>query len=257
VGGPFVAVFVDLHGIGKVVGGTPAPVGLDLSAGEQDAVVAIWYAGKVVCTGALVTPWAVLTASHAPLQPGLEVRVGPDAASPREAGRVVVVERMPGRNGPVADVALVRLDRALGATPLRVSALPPSGSVVVAGYGRTQPDVTSNTSRWWVSEPVVSRGAGWFRVAGDGTHGLCKGDSGAPALVAGAAGTGPGVVGAVSQGSVPCVGEDVFAIPDPVWAAAVLGRWGGPGAPLRSWTWVLAVVGLVVVGSVIYRGRSG
>ena len=240
-------MIIDFRGQPKVVGGVEHPLEVPFTPAQEDSVVALTEGSRVVCTGTLVTPWAVLSAAHCDAVPGVEVRVGRDVASPIARAVVTDVEVQGGSGWPKGDVALLRLDRSLSFPPLQVGEATAADAVQAAGYGRTQPGVEGNTLRWWVVEDVKERGDGWFRVDGAGRHGLCAGDSGGPAFVA-----GPRVVGVVSQGEVSCVGSDLFAVPDPTWVRGVLGSWGGPGK--RPWAAPKLIAGIGLVGGLLVVG---
>jgi len=240
-------------GQSKVVGGTPAPVLFEMTAGQQDAVVAfVGGSGRPFCTGVAVAPHIVLSAAYCGgIAPGTRVRVGRDTTQPVAEARVAAVVRHPGYRQSVNDHALVLLDRRLPVTPLAVGGEVPA-EVQNVGYGWTSSGTEGNTERWWVAEPVADRQETYFVVDGQGRHGLCQGDSGGPALA-----SGPRVVGTVSQGAVSCVGHDIYSVPDLAWLEAGVAAWPEPGKAPASWTryaWMgAAVLGIVVVAGVVLR----
>jgi hypothetical protein len=256
-------MYLDFGALGtKVVRGTTDPTALPLTAEQQEAVGAfVGGDGMPFCTGTLVAQHIVLTAQHCGIQPGDRFVIGRDATSPDDWAYVAAVLEHPAWSGWKHDHALVLLDRKLAAVPLPLAAQSPAiGSTVQGvGYGLTAAGSFGQPIRWWVAEPVASVGDGMFVVEGMGTHGLCNGDSGGPALVAGP--SGPAVAGTVSQGETSCVGEDIYSIPDDAWAAAGIAKWPAPGsAPLGARLASLAVpigIGglLLAVGVLIVSRR--
>lgn len=231
----------------KVVNGVLAPTVLEMSAAEQAAVGAFVDAvGRPFCTGTLISPFVVLSAAHCGVSVGDRFVLGPDAAEPSATAYVAEVRRSPKWSGTVQDHLLVLLDRNLPADPLAVASAPPMVDAVVqgVGYGMTDPEVSDNTKRWWVAEPVIAVSGGWFMVSGQGQRGLCLGDSGGPAIVA--TDKGPAIVGTISQGAVSCTGEDIYSSPDPAWVASTLAEWKTPGRkPLKAWVpRALVILGL-------------
>lgn len=167
------------------------------------------------CTGALITPWWLVTATScfadggavpagAPALPTTATLGRPDLAT--SAGLVVRVDRVVPH--PDRGVVLARLSRpAYGVPVVKVStAAPTVGDTVVAGgYGRTGDTWVPTTLRT-ADFTVAAVAAGTLELTGTGDATICKGDAGGPALRR--VGSGFELVGvhvASTQGG--CLGE--------------------------------------------------
>ncbi len=237
----------------KVVNGLLVPTLFEMDARTQLAIGAfIDSRGKPFCTGTLVSPHVVLTAAHCGIAVGDRFAIGPTLESPAATAGVTDVATHAGWDSTVRDHALVRLDRDLDVQPIGVltdaARLAAGESVQGVGYGLIAPEADANLLRWWVVEPISAVSDGWFSVDGYGQRGLCKGDSGGPALL-----PGPVIAGTVSQGAVSCVGEDLYSRIDPGWVSSMLAAWTTPGkVPVATWRRAVLplalTAGLLVVG---------
>jgi hypothetical protein len=172
--------------------------------------------GARSCTGALVTPWWVLTsasclgstATGAPAQRTTATVGRIDLAS--TAGLVLDVDRVVPHSG--RDVALARLAQpAYGVPTVALASAPPAvgDTLVAAGYGRTRDTWVPSVLR--AGEVTVDGvGAGALDVTAGGDTAICKGDAGGPALRrAGAGYELAGLHVAAAQGG--CLGETAAA----------------------------------------------
>jgi hypothetical protein len=169
--------------------------------------------GARSCTGALVSPWWVLTSAScvggATPAGRITATVGRiDLGS--AAGLVLGVDRVVPYDG--RDVALARLARpAYGVPVVAIAAAPPAvgDTLIAAGYGRSRDTwVPSVLRAGEVTVDAVGAGALDVTAAGDTT--LCKGDAGGPVLRR--AGSGYELLGvhvAAAQGG--CLGESATA----------------------------------------------
>lgn len=239
----------------KVVNGLLYPTAVALSDPQQGAVGAfVAESGRPFCTGTLIQPHIVLSAAHCGVNVGDRFVIGPDAASPAAFAFVAAVVRDSRWAGTAYDHLLALLDRDLEVDPLPLAPTPPAVGTVVqgVGYGMVDPEVSDNTKRWWIAEPVSAVSERWISISGEGQHGLCLGDSGGPLIIP--TEIGPAVAGTVSQGDASCTGEDLYSRPDPVWVGRAIETWKTPGstppAALRAWV----PTALVIVGAGIALG---
>ncbi|MGR6918731.1 S1 family peptidase [[Actinomadura] parvosata] len=169
------------------------------------------------CTGALVSPQWVITATSCFASEGQPVASGaPKVATTVTVGRTDLF----GSGGRVLpadwihphhdrDVVLVRLAlRVLEVTPAAVSATAPAAgdALRVAGYGRTAEEWAPHRLRTApvVAGAVAARSFGWTGANG-GDVSACQGDAGAPVFRTG--GSGPELVGlSIGAGQGGCLG---------------------------------------------------
>ncbi|MGV9383641.1 S1 family peptidase [Nonomuraea sp. NPDC003707] len=201
-------------------GATPAYAvrgGSPVADGTWGFVAKVNVGEKHACTGALVSPQWVITATSCFAAEGQPVKSG----APTEATTVTVGRTdlfgSGGRVLPVEwihphhdrDVVLVRLSlRVLDVTPVAVSSTVPAAgdALQVAGYGRTAEEWAPNRLHAApVTAGAVAAGSfGWTGASG-GEASACQGDAGAPVFRTG--GSRPELVGlSIGAGQGGCLG---------------------------------------------------
>jgi hypothetical protein len=191
----------------KVYYGTPAPTHVPLTAGQVLAI------GKFYnCSGLLITPTWVLTASHCGLRGGVEFCVGhvPDRPHTCVRSRRVV-------DNPRGDQSLVELSRdarevAPGIEPVPILTEAMDSSWIrrraeAAGYG--QDERGGYGRRAFTAEPIVGLWGDTLTIDGEGARGVCFGDSGGPVMVIAGDGSAR-VAGNLSNGDGSCMGRDNY-----------------------------------------------
>ena len=197
----------DEEGAAKVYYGTAAPTHVPLTPGQVMAVGTFHH-----CSGLLITPTWVLSASHCNLRRGHEFCVGREPGNP---DRCVDVVR--GIDNPRADMALAELRRDLREVAPEVEPVPLvvgrlddgwlGQTAEASGYGRNERGGYGR--RAFTAQPIVSLGNRMLTIDGEGRRGVCFGDSGGPVMVAMADGSAR-VAGNLSGGDSSCVGRDNY-----------------------------------------------
>lgn len=233
--------------------GTRAPQIVPLTPGQQLAIGFLFTPGNPsnpFCTGTLVAPRVVVTASHCTRGMGPEALgfgIGVDPNAPAALFTLVQVAEF---TDPDIDAALLFLERDAVADVPDVEPLPVNRTsldgadgesligrqVEVAGYGQTG---EATSGRFFASVRLVELDPEFVVVDGEGLQGLCFGDSGGPVITLNAAGA-PVVLGVEHGGDDSCVGRDYLTRLDPLgdWLMAAVAATeplveaGGPCAGL-------------------------
>lgn len=208
--------------------GTREPTLLDLSAGQVLAVVMYNSTPGSVCSGTVIADEWALSAKHCNPSGSAtgSISLGSDPDSPDIEINVDRVIRHPGR-----DLLLLHLSESVSARAPTISPIPfyPEavssafvGRVVeLGGYGRQETGRIGE--RRFSAQPVASVGGNYITVDGEGTRGVCGGDSGGPILWANAAGQ-VFVLGALTGGDPSCVGRDNYTAVDATWVTGEVGE---------------------------------
>jgi hypothetical protein len=168
------------------------------------------------CSGTLIAPRWVLSADHCRLNPGVRFCMGEQPDDPNICLTVVRVIAHPQNDLALAELETDAVVEVPGLQPIpimtdRMDASWLGRLAEAAGYGQTE-DGTLGT-RYFVTEPIVDLNGSFLTVDGDGSSGLCRGDSGGPVMVIAPDAT-VRVAGALYGGDASCVGRDSYTRTD-------------------------------------------
>ncbi len=206
--------------------GTRTPTSISLTDGQLLALGWLHSAGRPsssFCSGTIITPRVVVTARHCFNDGDRASELGFSIGMLRESpihtfalSNFVVHDTL--------DIAVLILaenavEAVPGLTPIPQNRTPLTESMIgkiveAAGYGQTADNIRG---RWFAALNLINVGLTSIMVDGRGVHGICRGDSGGPALYD--FGDGPVVLATESTGSSSCVGQDTMIRLDPSPAA--------------------------------------
>ena len=191
----------------KVYYGTRSPSHLPLTPGQEMAVGT--FGG---CSGTLISPTWLLSASHCGLTRSARFCMGPEPANPAHC---VGVKRA--IDNPRADMTILELDQdarnvlpSVEPIPLLTESLDNAWigrTAEASGYGRNEQGGYGR--RAFTAQPIASLGSRTLTIDGEGRRGVCFGDSGGPVMVIASDGSAR-VAGDLSNGDSSCVGRDNY-----------------------------------------------
>lgn len=196
----------DERQVQKVYYGTLEPTYLPMTEG-QILAVGNFYG----CTGTLIAPNWVLSASHCNHSRGATICFGSDPSDANICFRAINVYE------PSADMSLLELEADVtreipGITPIPLLTEDMDNTWIgrtaeAAGYG--QMENGRSGTRKFTAEPIVRLRSETVTIDGEGERGVCFGDSGGPLMVIASDGT-VRISGVLSNGDGSCVGQDNY-----------------------------------------------
>lgn len=206
----------------KIYYGTTQPSHVPLTAGQTLAIGTFGW-----CTGTLIAPDWVLSASHCDLSPGDWFCMGHHPADPDVCIEVVDVHDNPWADQTVVRLATDARERLEDVEPIPLMSEDLDMSwigrtVEAAGYGAQETGASG--VREFTAEPVSGLSHYMVSIDGEGKHGACFGDSGGPVMVVQSDGT-VRVAGDLAEGDESCVGIDYYTRVDVFrdWLAETMG----------------------------------
>ncbi len=196
---------------GLVYFGTPEPTALPLSTGQVQAI-GTWGG----CSGTFVTEDWVLTANHCRVGIGDRFCVGVEPRTPNVCFTAAEVRSHPSQDMTLARMDAFLSDRLATAEPIPINTQTLDGTFLgdtaeAAGYG--QQEDGSSGEREFTAEPIDGYEGEFVVINGEGTRGVCFGDSGGPVMILADDGT-VRVAGDLSYGDPTCLGRDRYSRTD-------------------------------------------
>ena len=165
--------------------------------GQNDSghagVVALTYQGQAFCSGTLVTPTVVVTASHC-IFPGIGIDPPTDAQvffGSDVSGNGMFIDVIEGEYNPAwsldnpdadEDVAVLRLAEAAPVAPMPMANLPPVGTeLTLVGFGITAPEGSGAGTKRFAHADIGETFPKVFSMDIN-PEGTCNGDSGGTAI---------------------------------------------------------------------------
>jgi MYXO-CTERM domain-containing protein len=207
-----------------IVNGTANPQTVELTDGEILAIGWLHPRGQTganFCTGTLITPTLVATASHCTSRSrasDIGFGIGPAPSRPTRTFNVTAIGNHPSRDVALLVLAEDATEAVAGLTPIPANTAAITNADIgkaldAAGYGDTYN--TNPAGRWFARVYLYSVTSTEIVVDGRGEQGICYGDSGGPVIWEGP--NGPVVLGVESWGDPTCVDRDYLTRLDAVY----------------------------------------
>lgn len=209
--------------------GTTQPTHVPLTAGQIQAIGT--FGG---CSGTFITNEWVLTADHCGLSTGDSFCIGTQASNPDVCFDLDEVH-----SHPQGDMTLAKVNGSAAAglpgtqpIPIFLGSLTDyeGQTAEAAGYG--QQEDGGYGEREFTAEPIADVSGDEVTINGQGSRGVCFGDSGGPVMVIAEDGT-TRVAGALSWGDPDCLGMDRYTRIDSYrdWVLSFIGEVPDPVPP--------------------------
>ncbi|MCC7071064.1 MAG: trypsin-like serine protease [Deltaproteobacteria bacterium] len=209
--------------------GTARPTYVPLTDGQIQAVGTFHS-----CSGTFITDQWVLTADHCGVTTNDEFCIGVQPGNPNVCFDVAEVH-----SHPQGDLTVVRVDGSASAELSGTQPIPifldslagfEGRTAEAAGYG--QQEDGGYGEREFSAEPIADVAGDEVTIDGQGTRGVCFGDSGGPVMVIADDGT-VRVAGALSWGDPDCLGRDRYTRVDSYrdWVLSFIGEVPDPVEP--------------------------
>ena len=188
--------------------GTLEPTHLAMSPGQVMAVA--FMGGR--CSGTVIADEWLLTAKHCGARVGDQICVGANPSRPNVCFRLSEVHNHPGVDATVARLDSPASERIPELVPVPIATERIGSSWIgrmaeAGGYGQTE--TGGFGTRKFAAVPIAMIDGEFVVINGEGTRGVCGGDSGGPLFIQANDGT-IRVVAELLGGSDSCTGFDAF-----------------------------------------------